>query len=131
MVLGAPRRLGRYGRELGHTHMYAEDHFNVSNSRRGHHSPTEPGTLSEHTRIVEDKHQVFSGTFGSFASDADMTRVVGAFIFHVLNGVFARRCGRAAVFVLFGGRSQRNERVSGNEHLNKSEQIGRIWVDLG
>ena len=62
-------------------------------------------------RVVEDKHQVFSGTFGSFARDADMTRMVGAFIFHVLNGVFARRCGQAAVFVLFGGRSQRNERT--------------------
>jgi hypothetical protein len=24
-------------------------------------------------RIVEDEHQVFSGTFGSFAFDADMT----------------------------------------------------------
>ena len=81
-------------------------------------------------RIVEDKHQVFSGTFGSFAFDADMTRVVGALIFHVLNGVFARRCGQAVVFVLFGGRSQRNERVSGVgciEHLNNSEKIGWIW----
>ena len=62
---------------------------------------------------------------------ADVACVVWAFVFHVLDGVFAWRCHQAGVLAWFGGRSQRNERVSGSgciEHLNNSE---RNWRDLG
>eukprot|EP00966_Prymnesium_polylepis_P275490 6365341-Prymnesium_polylepis.2 len=80
------------------------------------------------TRIVEDEYQALPGTFGSFAFDADMTCVVGAFVLHVLDGWIAQRGCQADVFFfgLWPRRGQRNERVSGVgciEHLNNSKKM--------